>query len=88
MLGGIVRVLAVAFVLAALVMPASADIPCPLVPAPPVALTAAEFLEGVLGVLLQNGISLLFAGAFAVVGLPWMMAGLAMGLRELARKKL
>jgi hypothetical protein len=82
------EIVAAAFVLAAIAMPAVADLPCPQATSPPVAITAAAFLEGVLGVLVQNGISLLFAGALSVVGVPWMMAGLAMGLRELVRKKL
>jgi hypothetical protein len=82
------RFLATAFGLVAVAMPAVADLPCPLVPAPPVAITAAAFLEEVLGVLVQNGISLLFAGAVAVVGVPWMMAGLAMALLQLLHRKL
>jgi hypothetical protein len=45
------------------------------------------FLDQLLGSLLQNGIAVLFVAALAVVGLPWMMAGLAMALVELPRRK-
>jgi len=66
-------------------IPALADLPCQ--PVPPVPLTVGAFLDQLLGSLLQNGIAVLFVAALAVVGLPWMMAGLAMALVQLPRRK-
>jgi hypothetical protein len=45
------------------------------------------FLNEVLASLIQSGIAVLFVAALAVVGLPWMMAGLAMALVQLPRRK-
>jgi hypothetical protein len=45
------------------------------------------FLDQVLGSLIQNGVAVLFVASVAVVGLPWMMAGLAMALVQLPRRK-
>jgi hypothetical protein len=45
------------------------------------------FLDDVLGSVLENGVALLFVGSLLVVGLPWMMAGLAVGLLQLAKRK-
>jgi hypothetical protein len=68
-------------------IPALADLPCQPATAP-VPLTVGMFLDQLLGSVVQNGISVLFASALAVVGLPWMMAGLAMGLVQLAKRVL
>lgn len=65
-------------------IPALADLPCPPATSPP--MTVAMFLDDLLDSLIQNGISILFLGALAAVGVPWMMAGLAMALVQLARK--
>lgn len=70
-----------------LAIPALADLPCQPAVVPPVPLTVGAFLDQLLGSLLQNGITVLFVAALAVVGLPWMMAGLAMALVELPRRK-
>ncbi|HLE70060.1 MAG TPA: hypothetical protein VJH87_10285 [Vicinamibacteria bacterium] len=70
-----------------LAIPALADLPCQPAAVPPVPLTVGAFLDQLLGSLLQNGITVLFVTALAVVGLPWMMAGLAMALVELPRRK-
>jgi hypothetical protein len=76
------------FVLVAfLAIPAVADLPCPPTPLPPAPLTVGAFLDDVFGSLLQNGIAVLFVGSLVVVTLPWMMAGLAVGLLQLARRK-
>jgi hypothetical protein len=45
------------------------------------------FLDQLLGSLIQNGVSVLFIASVAVVGLPWMMAGLVMTLVQLPRRK-
>ncbi|MGH9388172.1 MAG: hypothetical protein ACRD1Z_01045 [Vicinamibacteria bacterium] len=70
-----------------LAIPALADLPCQPASVPPVPLTVGAFLDQLLGSLLQSGIAVLFVVALAVVGLPWMMAGLAMVLLELPRPK-
>jgi hypothetical protein len=81
------EILAGAMLLAFLAIPAVADLPCQPTPIPPAPLTVGAFLDDVLGSLLQNGIAVLFVGSLVVVGLPWMMAGIAMGLLQLARRK-
>lgn len=73
-------------VIALLSIPALADFPCQPAVAP-VPLTVGAFLDELLGSLLQNGVAILFLGSLAVVGLPWLMAGAAMGLLQLARRK-
>ena len=73
-------------ILAVLAIPALADLPCQPPSVPPV-LTVSAFLDQLVGSLLQHGVSILFAGALLVVGLPWMMAGLAIALFQLARRK-
>jgi hypothetical protein len=70
-----------------LAIPALADLPCEPAAVPPVALTVGAFLDQLLGSLLQNGIAVLFVTALGVVTLPWMMAGLAMALVQLPRRK-
>jgi hypothetical protein len=70
-----------------LAIPALADLPCQPASLPPVPLTVGAFLDQLLGSVLQNGIAVLFVAALAVVGLPWMMAGLAMALVQLPRRK-
>ena len=70
-----------------LAIPALADLPCQPAPLPPAPLTVGAFLDDVLGSVLQNGIVLLFVGSLLVVGLPWMMAGLAVGLLQLAKRR-
>ncbi len=70
-----------------LAIPALADLPCQPASVPPVPLTVGMFLDQLLGSLIQNGIAVLFAASVAVVGLPWMMAGLAMALLQLRRRK-
>jgi hypothetical protein len=87
---GIVRgrdVLAGVAVLALISIPALADLPCQPVSLPPAPLTVGAFLDEILGSVLSNGVALLFVGSLVVVGLPWMMAGLAVGLLQLARRK-
>ncbi len=39
-----------------------------------------------LGPLVHHGVLLLLAGSFAMVGLPWTIAGLAMFVVELPRR--
>lgn len=68
-------------------IPVLADLPCQPTSVPPVPLTVGAFLDQVLASLLQSGIAVLFVAALAVVGLPWMMAGLAMALMQLPRRK-
>jgi hypothetical protein len=68
-------------------VPALADLPCQPASPPPVPLTVGMFLDQVLGSLMQSGISVLFVASVAVVGLPWMMAGLAMALVQVTRRK-
>ena len=68
-------------------IPALADLPCQPASVPPVPLTVGMFLDQVLGSLIQNGVAVLFIASVAVVGLPWMMAGLAMALFQLPRRK-
>jgi hypothetical protein len=70
-----------------LAIPALADLPCQPVSVPPVPLTVGAFLNEVLASLIQSGVAVLFVAALAVVGLPWMMAGLAMALVQLPRRK-
>jgi len=70
-----------------LAIPALADLPCQPAFVPPVPLTVGAFLDQLLRSLLQNGIAVLFVAAVAVVGLPWMMAGLAMALVSIPRRK-
>jgi hypothetical protein len=79
------EILAGAALVAFLAIPAVADLPCQPAPLPP--LTVGAFLDDVLGSLFQNGIAVLFVGSLVVVTLPWMMAGLAVGLLQLARRK-
>lgn len=73
-------------VIALLSIPALADLPCQQ-PVAPVPLTVGAFLDELVGSLLQNGVAVLFMGSLAVVGLPWLMAGAAVGLLQLARRK-
>jgi hypothetical protein len=74
-------------IVALFAIPALADLPCtPGVP--PVPLTLGGFLDDVLSGMLQQGIWVLFGGALAVAGLPWLMAGLAMALVQIARRKI
>ncbi len=68
-------------------IPALADLPCQPAYVPLVPLTVGAFLDQLLGTLLQNGVAVLFVAALAVVVLPWMMAGLAMALAQLPRRK-
>ncbi len=70
-----------------LAIPAFADLPCQPAAVPPVPLTVGAFLDQLLGSLLQNGIAVLFVAALAVSGLPWMMAGVAMALVSIPRRK-
>jgi hypothetical protein len=49
-------------------------------------LTAGVMMDLMLGPLLHHGVSLLFLGSLAMVGLPWTIAGVAMALAELPRK--
>ena len=70
-----------------LAIPALADLPCQPASVPLAPLTVGAFLDQLLGSLLQNGIAVLFVAALAVVGLPWMMAGLAMALVSISRRK-
>jgi hypothetical protein len=70
-----------------LAIPALADLPCQPGQLPPAPLTVGAFLDDVLGSVLENGVALLFVGSLLVVGLPWMMAGLAVGLLQLAKRK-
>jgi hypothetical protein len=65
-------------------IPALADLPCQPASVP---LTVGAFLDQLAGSLLQNGIAWLFAAALAVVGLPWMIAGLAVALVQLPRRR-
>ena len=81
------EILAGAVLVAFLAIPAVADLPCQPTPLPPAPLTVGAFLDDVFGSLLQNGIAVLFVGSLVVVTLPWMMAGLAVGLLQLARRK-
>jgi hypothetical protein len=74
-------------IVALLAIPALADLPCQPASAPPVTLTIGAILDQVFTSFVQNGISILFVAALAVVGLPWMMAGLAMALLQLPRRK-
>jgi hypothetical protein len=74
-------------VMALLAIPVFADLPCQPASVPPVPLTVGMFLDQVLGSLIQSGIAVLFVASVAVVGLPWMMAGLAMALVQLPRRK-
>ena len=66
---------------------AFADLPCQPEVAPPLLLTVDAVLDDVAGTLIQNGVSVLFVGALAVVGLPWVMAGAVMALVHLVRKR-
>jgi hypothetical protein len=75
-------------IVALLAIPALADLPCTPRVAPAVPLTLGGFLDEVLGGMLQQGIWVLFGGALAVAGLPWLMAGLAMALVQIARRKI
>jgi hypothetical protein len=70
-----------------LTMPVFADLPCAPELVQPVPLTVGAFLDDLLGSLIQNGVAILFVAALAVVGLPWMMAGLAVALLQLPRRK-
>jgi hypothetical protein len=70
-----------------LAIPVLADLPCQPASVSPAPLTVGAFLDQLLGSLIQNGIAVLFVAAVAVVGLPWMMAGLAMALVQLPRRK-
>ena len=70
-----------------LAIPALADLPCQPASVPLAPLTVGAFLDQLLGSLLQNGVAVLFVAALAVSGLPWMMAGLAMALVQLPRRK-
>lgn len=70
-----------------LTIPAFADLPCRPELVPPVPLTVGAFLDDLLGSLIQNGVAILFVAALAVVGLPWMMAGLAVAIMQLAKRK-
>jgi hypothetical protein len=79
--------LSVLGVLVVLTASALADLPCQPEVAPPVLLTVDAVLDDVAGTLIQNGVSVLFVGALAVVGLPWMMAGAVMALVQLVRRK-
>lgn len=74
-------------VIALLSIPALADLPCQPASLPPPALTVGALLDELLGSLLQSGVAVLFVGSLAVVGLPWLMAGIAVGLLQLARRK-
>jgi hypothetical protein len=68
-------------------IPALADLPCQPASFPPPPLTVGAFLDDLVGSLLQSGVAVLFIGSLAVVGLPWLMAGVAVGLLQLARRK-
>ncbi len=81
------EVLAGLALVALLSIPALADMPCQPTSLPPVPLTVGAFLDEVVGSVFQNGIAVLFIGSLVVVGLPWMMAGLAVGLLQLAKRK-
>ena len=70
-----------------LTIPAFADLPCQPELVPPVPLTVGAFLDDLLGSLIQNGVAILFVAALTVVGLPWMMAGLAVAVMQLAKRK-
>jgi hypothetical protein len=70
-----------------LAIPAFADLPCRPELVPPVPLTVGAFLDDLVGSLVQNGVAILFVVALAVVGLPWMMAGLAMALLQIPRRR-
>jgi hypothetical protein len=75
-------------IVALLAIPAVADLPCTPGVTPPVPLTLGGFLDDVLSGMVQQGIWVLFGGALAVAGLPWLMAGLAMALLQVARRKI
>jgi hypothetical protein len=81
------RILGGLAVVAFLAIPALADLPCQPAPLPPAPLTVGAFLDDVFGSVLQNGIALLFVGSLLVVALPWMVAGVAVGLLQLARRR-
>lgn len=81
------QVLAALAIVVLLAIPVLADLPCQPAPVSPLPLTVGAFLEQILGSLLQSGIAVLFVAALAVVGVPWLMAGLAMGLVQIARRR-
>jgi hypothetical protein len=54
--------------------------PCAPEPVAPLPLDAVAVVDLMAGPLVANGISLLFLSAVAVVGAPWVIAGLAVAL--------
>lgn len=51
-----------------------------------VPLDAGVMVDLMLGPLVHHGVSLLLLGSFAMVGLPWAVAGLAMFVAGLPRR--
>ncbi|MGH9324470.1 MAG: hypothetical protein ACRD21_07035 [Vicinamibacteria bacterium] len=62
-------------------------IPCEAPPIlAPTPLSAGAILDLVLGPMVEDGISILLLGALAVVGVPWILAGLAVALVHRAER--
>jgi len=83
------RIGLVVLIAAALATPAAAqvDLVCPTCDASSLTpLDIAQVVDLVLSTLLQKGISLLVIGIAAVVGLPWLVAGIAVALITLPRR--
>jgi hypothetical protein len=71
----------------ALAAPSSADVIGPLCDAPgPVPLSVGGLVDLVLSTLVGKGIAVLFMGAIAIVGLPWLIAASAVGLLHLPER--
>jgi hypothetical protein len=67
---------------------AMADLVRPLCPGEvqTIPLSADVMVDLMLGPLVHHGVLLLLLGSFAMVGLPWTIAGLAMFAAELPRR--
>jgi len=62
-----------------------ADFVCPTCPADVVTMSATEVMVLIVSTVLENGVSLLLVGATAAVGLPWVIAGIAIAIIYLPR---
>ena len=64
---------------------AQADLVCPGCDTQGTVLQLSEVLDLVLGALLRHGIALLLMGSVALVGLPWVIAAVAVAVIYLPR---
>jgi hypothetical protein len=59
---------------------------CQVERADAIPLSAGAMVDLMLGPLVHHGVSLVFLGSLAVVGLPWMIAGAAVLLAQFPRR--